>query len=136
MMLRRAVIVASFGAALAARPAYACTCMQSGPACEEFWKVDAVFVGRVLAIDATTADDERSVPQRKRLVHFEVIEPYRNAAPLQEDVLTGMGGGDCGYDFKVDETYIVYAYRSGGRLTTGICSRTETIGKASIDLLY
>jgi hypothetical protein len=48
-------------------------------------------------------------------------------------VYTGWGGGDCGYEFQVGSSYLVYA---GGQtdLGTSICSRTADLGHAQADL--
>ena len=47
-----------------------------------------------------------------------------------------MGGGDCGYDFKVGSRYVVYAfdYSKTGRLSTSICTRTKPLDEAKEDL--
>lgn len=53
------------------------------------------------------------------------------------DLLTGMGGGDCGFDFKVGSRYVIYAWRQAdGALSTGICSRTRLLSEGADDLAY
>lgn len=53
------------------------------------------------------------------------------------EIVTGMGGGDCGYAFQSGVDYIIYAYKnSEGRLETGICSRTRPLTLAADDLAY
>jgi len=49
-----------------------------------------------------------------------------------------MGGGDCGYDFKVGQSYLVYAHREkdSQTLVATICSRTRPLDEASEDLAY
>ncbi|HKD09034.1 MAG TPA: carboxypeptidase-like regulatory domain-containing protein [Bryobacteraceae bacterium] len=48
------------------------------------------------------------------------------------------GGGDCGIDFQVGETYLVYAGddEETGRLQTSICYRTRRLTEAGPDLAY
>lgn len=48
------------------------------------------------------------------------------------------GGGDCGIDFQVGETYLVYASddEETGRLQTSICYRTRRLTDAGGDLAY
>jgi hypothetical protein len=76
-------------------------------------------------------------PYQSRRVRFDVERGLRGIAPGQSDVVTGMGGGDCGYKFEVGKRYVVYAWRSPeGRLSTGICSRTRPIEAADEDLKY
>jgi hypothetical protein len=52
------------------------------------------------------------------------------------EISTGVGGGDCGYDFKNGQRYLVYAYRYQERLTTNICSRTKPFSNANEDLAF
>jgi hypothetical protein len=53
------------------------------------------------------------------------------------EIVTGMGGGDCGYSFKSAVDYVIYAYKnSEGRLETGICSRTRPLTQAAEDVAY
>jgi hypothetical protein len=48
------------------------------------------------------------------------------------------GAGDCGIDFQVGETYLVYAGddEETGRLQTSICYRTRRLTDAGADLAY
>jgi hypothetical protein len=53
------------------------------------------------------------------------------------EILTGFGGGDCGFPFQTGSEYVVYAYKnSDGRLETGICSRTRPLAEAGDDVAY
>ncbi|HSL21171.1 MAG TPA: hypothetical protein VK886_06515 [Vicinamibacterales bacterium] len=135
-MKLRLVVAATLMTALSqARPSQACFCSASGPPCQHYWAVDVVFAGTVRAIE--TIDVEMAggtFPQR--LVHFNVAAAYRNAAPGPLDVVTGQGGGDCGYRFEVGKRYLVYAYKREGRLLASICSRTRPIENAQEDLGY
>jgi hypothetical protein len=74
-------------------------------------------------------------------VRFVVEENFRGASVKpggQLEVLTGFGGGDCGYEFVVGERYLVYAqhFPSSQKLYTGICSRTRKLTEAAADLEY
>ncbi|HEV8347413.1 MAG TPA: carboxypeptidase regulatory-like domain-containing protein [Vicinamibacterales bacterium] len=114
-----------------------CSCMVPGPPCEAFWNHAAVFVGRVQSIDPY--DGNRSVSWiGNRRVRFEVIDAFRGVTTGVVDVVTGSGGGDCGYAFEVGRTYLIYGYQPKGIdiLTTSICSRTRPIRRAEEDLAY
>jgi hypothetical protein len=60
-------------------------------------------------------------------------------------IITGDGNGDCGYNFKVGEKYIVYANLKNKLATeepirerfyyTNVCKRTKTINQNEIDQL-
>jgi hypothetical protein len=53
------------------------------------------------------------------------------------EIVTGLGGGDCGYEFQTGVDYVVYAYKNAdGRLETNICSRTRTLAEAAEDMEY
>jgi hypothetical protein len=52
---------------------------------------------------------------------------------LRSDDWSHAGGG-CGFEFVMDSTYLVYAYKNKGNLETSICSRTALIGRAQADL--
>ncbi len=53
------------------------------------------------------------------------------------EIVTGQGGGDCGYAFQPGIDYVVYAHLDGeGRLATSICSRTRPLDQAEEDSVY
>ena len=60
-----------------------------------------------------------------------------DAGQKEIEILTGKGGGDCGYKFQTGFDYMVYAYRNAqGLLETGICSRTRPLAEATADIAY
>jgi hypothetical protein len=75
---------------------------------------------------------------RMRPVKFRVQEMFRGELSEIEQIWTGQGFGDCGYDFHVGESYLVYAHKDPetGRMTTGICTRTAPAADAIADLDY
>src|SRR5439155_1014942 len=127
------------GTAFAVR-ADACSCMSSGPPCQNYFQVEAVFSGTVRSISQIDVKDDAPYdqPRRQRLVHFTVERAFRGIQGATADVTTGFGGGDCGYAFKTGERYLVYAYRlkGGSQLGTGICSRTRRLTEADEDLQF
>lgn len=121
---------------LGAARADACQCMFGGGAvCQDYWTAAAVFVGTVVDIKTVTVKRE-NYDQRQRLVRFTLEEPFRGVAGAEVEVLTGMGGGDCGIEFKAVQRYLVYATLFEGKLFTGICMRTKPIESAAEDLKY
>ena len=59
--------------------------------------------------------------------------------PDQKEIVieTGLGGGDCGYDFRRGSDYIVYASKKpGGGLSASICTPTRLVENAAEDLKY
>ena len=123
---------------LSAQAAYACSCIDSGPPCQAYGAVSAVFSGRVMEITSFSSTDGPLKDYSQRLVRFAVLQPYRGVSGNSAETVTGNGGGDCGYPFKVGESYLVYAYQNSqdNRLYASICSRTRPLSEAGEDLEY
>ena len=123
---------------LFADKANACSCMAAGPQCQSYFAVDAVFVGTVRTILPLERTRESGPPIVSRSVVFTVERAFRGVQGTMAEVGTRMGGGDCGFPFKAGGRYLVYAYRTTGRmlLTTGTCTRTRPIAEAADDLQF
>jgi len=110
--------------------AHACDCVSAGVPCKAFGNAQAIFAGRVLKIAGTGSADRR--------ITFEVTQAYHGMTGKTAEVITGQGGGDCGYDFKEGVSYLVYAspHVDIGDLYTGICTRTRPLAEAKDDIEY
>jgi hypothetical protein len=116
--------------------ALACECMASGPPCQAAWEADVVFSGTVRAIERIEVGPGDPAFLSVR-VTFDIDRGYVNAPSGVVEVMTGSGGGDCGYRFAIGKRYLVYASkRPPSGLTTGICSRTRPIDEAGEDVKY
>jgi protocatechuate 3,4-dioxygenase beta subunit len=121
-----------------------------------------VFVGRVASIKEDKAEFTRFGAKEEirtgLVAHLVVEESLKGITQKEVDLVTGGGGGDCGYPFSEGERYLVYAYpnRRGdaedanrmssahlagsgvkvipGSLTTSICTRTRPLKYAQNDL--
>jgi len=120
--------------------AWGCDCrLPSSPA--EAAKGATVFVGEVVerAVINEPIDLERGTFLRQQL-RFRVIDLIQSTSEEDADfidVLTGMGGGDCGLVPDEGSLYLIYAYPSrdsSGRLETSICTRSRAILCAEEDL--
>jgi hypothetical protein len=131
--IRAALVLAAF---MYCSDAAACSCVGSGPPCQAFFQTDAVvFLGTVRGI----TDPGRTAANilDRRVVSFSIESALRNIQGSSVNVRTGLGGGDCGFDFKPGLQYLVYAYRhTDGHLSAGICSRTRLASEAAEDLAY
>lgn len=117
---------------------FACSCQFGGSApCQEFWRADAVFAGTVVASGKIDVE-EAGYKHDMRLVRFTVDQPIRGMQAAEVDVITGWGGGDCGYGFKMGQRYLVYGYydETGKRLATSICTRTRLVSEADEDFAF
>ena len=147
MNIRRLLLLITTLIALISLPlptSLACDCrFGGGPPCEEFWKADAVFSGTVTALsiistqETDTSGDQYTI--RRVVARFSIEDSFRGIRGAETEVLTGMGGGDCGYQFKKGERYLVYAnynHRLDNKLYAGICGRTRLLTDAAEDLRY
>jgi hypothetical protein len=68
------------------------------------------------------------------LVSFDVSHSDSEQQLKTFQLRTGLGGGDCGYPFKVGKRYRVYSFKTeSGEFSTGICSGTNVLeDKAAI----
>jgi hypothetical protein len=117
--------------------ANACSCIGPRTACEAYGTAAAVFVGTAVRTGkAEPLKDKSESYGEPVVVKFAVEQSYLGVDGTEVEVFTGYGGGDCGYEFKVGERYLVYAYRDRIRLNTGICTRTKPFAKAAEDLAF
>jgi hypothetical protein len=110
-------------AVMVAAPARLLACSCAGLMTEEeaFDRADAVFTGRVVRV-RTVRD---TTGWARRAVTFAVGRWEKGGEGGTVVVRTGMGGGDCGFEFHKRRTYRVFAGRRvDGELGTGICSGT------------
>src|SRR5688572_4549078 len=109
-----------FALVLEPAPAAACTCMPPRPPAESFPDATAVFYGRVLGV--------QSVPPGSAIVNvevrFRVEESWKGPSGPVLVVRTGRDSAMCGYSFRPDTDYLVYAHGDADRLSTTLCSRT------------
>jgi hypothetical protein len=110
------------------REAHACSCAMAADSCGAMERMSAIFVGRVVSPSNDLA--------RVGTVRLEVIESFKGLETESKfiDIPTGVGGM-CGFSFKANQTYLVYAYESQpGVLTTSICTRTGELSTRQHDV--
>lgn len=127
------VALVAVGVIAAAGDAFACSCMEPGPPCQNAFQSDAVFAGTVVGI---TRVRDPGTGYISLSVEFAEVESFRELQGPTVSVLTATDGAACGYGFKTGERYIVYAARRGRTLSTSICSRTGPIAEAAADLQF
>ena len=72
-----------------------------------------------------------------RLVTMQVLRSYHGLKKERVTVVTGLGEGDCGFDFETGKDYLVFAESvSDGRLFTSICTGTTPLEQAGPELRY
>lgn len=112
----------------------ACSCAWPGRPCRAFADTTGIFSGRVTNISDVKIEGE----YEQRLVRLQILEAFKGVSGATVEVVTGQGGGDCGFGFRVGEEYLVYAHASpkNKRLYTGICTRTRKLSDAGEDLAH
>jgi len=88
--------------------ALACSCKGLGPPCQAYWDSSVVFIGvplNVSQIEVKSSGHKVS----KRLYRFRVEEAFRGTEETELEILTGVWGGDCGYDFRLRTKYLGFA---------------------------
>jgi hypothetical protein len=149
------VLFAAFSLSVVGAPVFGCSCVKVPPGVNTAQQLaeraakgnEAIFEGKVDSIelrwklaeasvgDVVPADFEQEPPEMD--VSFEVLRSYRGVEGKHVQVRTGLGGGDCGFDFESRETYLVFAYKDhSGELSTGICSSTALIAESQSNLAY
>ena len=111
--------------------AFACSCAPPEGPSAELGRASAVFSGRVMEVRGP-----KGAGRTHGMVEavFEVGRAWKGAAGKQISVYTYSDSAACGYAFEAGRSYLVYAYVGGGRLTTGLCSRTKRLEDAGVDL--
>ena len=79
-----------------------------------------------------------SILTEGRKAHFKVKSAFRGEPDEDEEVDVWTSFDDCGVDFQIGETYLVFADddEEAGRIETDRCSRTRRLTDAGADLAY
>lgn len=97
-------------------PGSACSCLDVDSPCQAYQSSDLVVVGVVTDIKDDAVDiaveGVKIGSATRRWVRLRVEEPLKGGA-REMTVVTGAGGGDCGYPFNVGGRYLVYASAAG-----------------------
>lgn len=105
----------------------ACTCGLEVGSCTQAWKSgQVIFTGKVTS-KLTVSPANLNEYFTRNAFQFSVSESFRGSAIAGQDITiyTGTGGGDCGYEFKIGTSYLVYASVHDGKLVTSICTPTS-----------
>lgn len=120
--------------------AWACSCIGEMSVKKALKKSDIVFIGKVISKEKITitqklSGTESNINQYYYKVTLSIEQLYKGKIKTNTtEIITGVGGGDCGYGFEVDKKYVVYAnkrdrfFNEGDKINTflytDICQRT------------
>ena len=108
---------------------YSCSCLEPPPPQEAYEDSDIVFSGELSNI---ILDDSGYYYE----VTFQIIDIWKGDDFEEIIILTETSSDACGYDFQINQEYLVYAYYYNGGIYTNICTRTNLLEYASEDLEY
>lgn len=134
--MRWSILLPALALFLAAdtRDARACSCLPSGPPCEDYFESDVVFVGTVRSITPVPAAHYSASVR----VEFDNIASSRGVEGTAVTAFTANNAAACGFAFRRGERYVVYARRSKEtkQILVSICSRTRPVSEAGEDLKF
>lgn len=110
---------------------FGCSCAQSSIN-ESFDKADAIFIGKVIAVDKSKYDFSSSPVYAYTFEitkDFKRIHPKNKSDKFYTTIYTPLNytAGGCGSTFGLNETYLVYGFRSEIGTITNICTRTSDL---------
>lgn len=145
-LLRIALLLLAFST----QAAMACSCAPPPPTLKTDnawleWRLDgisAVFEGKVENIQFSGWPIKpkpvagETIQARDPLkVTFSAVHVYRGEASGEVTIETGLGLGDCGFEFEKGSRYLVFARKDDtGNLTTSICTGTSLLKDAGQNL--
>ena len=117
---------------------YSCSCADLPAPEQALNEADEVFVGatehfKVIGESAQWVGRDGRTYQaypEGREATFRISRMWKGPRDVQRKIITGAGGGDCGFDFVVGKVYLVYVHDG----KTHICTRTRHISLAQEDL--
>ena len=111
-----------------------CSRTQQGPPCQEYWEVDAVFIGVAHHVVNVPNNTPLAIgPYLRTTAYFTIEEAFKGVS----GTALVIDSQDCGYVFKEGERYLVYAYRNNQQLEVRVGrTRTRPLSEAAEDLQY
>ena len=109
-----------------------------------FLNAQSVFIGKVIEIIPLSIPNPELPPGVVDLVQpvkvrLKIERVYRGVKDDEIEVETKTGGAEWGADFKLDETYVIYAHKQNKKKKSLIvygCGRTRLITQAEEDLEF
>ena len=112
--------------------AFACSCAPPDSPSEELTRSAAVFSGKVIDIREYKDPNSTTISSTDpTTVVFEVDTVWKGPSNATVYFTTPRSEASCGFSFAEGEEYIVYS-RNGSSVS--LCSRTNTLSQAQVDL--
>jgi len=109
--------------------AYPCSCQEPPPPEEAYEEADVVLSGKVINMNL---DDSGYYFE----VSIQTIDVWKGDVLDEIIILTETSSDACGYNFQINNEYLIYAYSYNSGIYTNICTRTNLLEYADEDLDY
>jgi hypothetical protein len=127
---------------LTAFDSHACSCFGKETIKQAYRTSDVVVSGEVVSIRKYNVIQEvfngDTIEWYRKEVTIKVANNFKNGNSEHIVVYTGLGGGDCGFNFEIGKSYLLYANKGTEdgveRLRTNICTRTSEISTGTEEL--
>lgn len=113
---------------------YACSCVPPDSVQEELAKSSDVFSGKVIEMKDKNKLKLTQSSADLIEVKIEVNEIWKGNNQPELLVYTERDSASCGFEFALNQEYLVYANEDGGQLRVSLCSRTAPLTAATADL--
>jgi hypothetical protein len=108
-------------------------CVATPYACTYLGSADAIFEGTVERTELRRGPGLLAPGFDTSELHVKLRDVRAHRGQSQDVVVTGLGGGNCGYPFREGVRYLIVAGRraSDGLLTVGLYGLTQPLGDAA-----
>ena len=92
--------------------AYCCSCIGEATVKQELKRSDVVFTGKVISKKIIDLTDTLIPAMKIQKAEFKLQVSTVFKGKIKQDtvtIITGVGGGDCGFNFEIGNEYIVYS---------------------------
>ncbi|MBS4200567.1 hypothetical protein KHA93_13090 [Bacillus sp. FJAT-49732] len=113
---------------------FACSCIPLGTVQDGVDGSSAVFSGKVVEIVDPNQNNKVQSSVDLVEVKFEVDQSWKGSKQSELIVYTERDSASCGFNFSLNEKYLVYANEVDGKLRVNLCSRTAELAAATEDV--
>ena len=108
---------------------YSCDCIPPSSIEESYNFSDVVFSGQVTNIVENWNDFYKEIS-------IEDFDIWKGIIDSPIIIYSGIDDGICGYNFQINEEYLIYGNYSNDQVWTDICTRTNLLENSNVDLEY
>jgi hypothetical protein len=114
--------------AIAALPAFACSCAVNLTPADAAARADVVFTGVVTSLKVSHPNAPITSSMDPVDVGFQVEAVFKGSVVANQQVRTTASDASCGFPFEVGQRYTVFGQRQGTTITVDLCNGTTAGG--------